>query len=70
MPQGSVGCPTTPAEAAAVQALTALCKLAANNDANRERIGAEGGVGVVLAAMKAHAEAERVQEQGCCWCSW
>ena len=43
----------------------ALAYLAANSPANQQAIAAAGGVEAVLGAMRAHPEAEAVQENGC-----
>ena len=43
----------------------ALGYLANDNPANQQAIAAAGGVEAVLGAMRAHPEAERVQEWGC-----
>ena len=43
----------------------ALVQLAANSPANQQAIAAAGGVQAVLGAMRAHPEAEAVQEDGC-----
>ena len=43
----------------------ALGQLAANSPANQQAIAAAGGVEAVVGAMRAHPEAEDVQDNGC-----